>query len=111
MTHISPVEVRVQCDWISGRPHTLHLAHEAVRILALSRLRHEAAAHPASVGPRTLFVVETAAGRYELVYEHRRRRWILDGVESYRPADSGRPHTASAGRGTVDDVLPLPWAA
>jgi hypothetical protein len=33
------------------------------------------------LGPRTIFEVRTPDARLRLAYEHRRRRWLLEGLD------------------------------
>ena len=82
MVSIIPLEVSVSCGWLDGRPRSIRLAHGSIPVLAVVRTRTEAAAYPPRSGPRTLFDVETPDGVFSLGYEHRRRRWILNGVDA-----------------------------
>jgi hypothetical protein len=81
MVRISPVKVEVGCDWLSGRPRSVRLGDERMPVTGVARVREEAAAYPASEGPRTLFELETPSARLALAYEHRRRRWVLQGLD------------------------------
>jgi hypothetical protein len=81
MIRVSPLEVQVRCDWFDGRPRTVRFANETLRVLSVTRVRREAAAYPVAVGPRTCFEVETPAARLALVYRHRERRWLIEGLE------------------------------
>ena len=90
MVRISPVKVEVGCDWLTGRPRSVRLGDERMPVTGVARVREEAAAYPAAEGPRTLFELETPSARLALAFEHRRRRWLLQGldpnVEPLRPA-------------------------
>ena len=81
MIRVTPLEVRVRCDWFDGRPRTVRLANETLPVLAVVRVRQESAAYPVEVGPRTCFEIETPAARLALVYRHRERRWWVEGLE------------------------------
>ncbi len=87
MIRVSPLEVQVRCDWFDGRPRAIRLAREELHVLAVTRVRDESAAYPAAFGPRTCFEVLTEAARLALVYRHRDRRWIVEGLE---PTAAGR---------------------
>ncbi len=87
MVRITPVEVQVRCDWFDGTPRSVRMADEDVPVVSVARVRHEAAAYPALIGPRTLFEVETPRSRLSLTFQHRQRRWTVDGLD----ADGGRP--------------------
>ena len=81
VVQITPLEVRVHTDWLSGRPRRLRLAGEDVPILAVDRVRDESSAYPAAIGPRTRFDVRTATSRLVLTHEHRRGRWVVEGLD------------------------------
>jgi hypothetical protein len=81
MVRISPMKVEVGCDWLTGRPRSVRLGDELMPVTRLARVREEAAAYPAAEGPRTLFELETPSARLALAYEHRRRRWLLQGLD------------------------------
>jgi len=84
---VSPLEVQVRCDWFDGRPRAIRFERDELPVLAVTRVRRESAAYRAAVGPRTCFEVLTRTGRYALVYRHRDRHWIVEGLE---PAGSTR---------------------
>lgn len=117
MVRITPLEVHVRCDWLSGQPKSIQLAHERVPILSLERVRREAAAYPVAAGPRTMFDVETPGARFALTFEHRRRRWIVEALD----AEVGAPPVSAAGKeapseaptvlSTQEGRLALPRAA
>jgi hypothetical protein len=49
-------------------------------------VRHEDSAYPIESGPRTLFEVVTPRARMALSFEHRSRRWTIEGVDEDRSA-------------------------
>jgi hypothetical protein len=73
--------VSVACDPFTGRPRTIRLGTQQMPVLAIERVREESAAYPLERGPRTLFVVQTPWNRVRLSFEHRSRRWMMDGME------------------------------
>ena len=81
MIRVSPLEVQVRCDWFDGRPRAIRLAGDELPVLAVTRVRDESAAYPVAVGPRTCFQVVTETATFELVYRHRDRRWIVEGLD------------------------------
>ena len=84
MVRISPMEVHVGCDWFTGRPETVRLGGETVPVVRVARVRQESAAYPEAVGPRTLFEIDTPEARLAVTFEHRGRRWLLDGLDRDR---------------------------
>lgn len=85
LVSITPLEVRVHADRLSGRPRRLQLAGEMVPIVAVEHVRDETAAYPAASGPRTTFGVRTPTSRLVLTFEHRRRRWLIEGLDPEQP--------------------------
>ena len=81
MVHVLPTEVSVSCDPFSGRPVAVRYGSELLRVLAIERVREESAAYRIEHGPRTLFVVRTPFNRLLLAFQHRSRRWLVDGVD------------------------------
>jgi hypothetical protein len=81
MMRIPPMPVQVGCDRFSGRPRSIRLAAGSLPVLSISRIRDESKAYPAGTGPRTRFEVETPGARFCLTYEHRGRRWSVDGLD------------------------------
>jgi hypothetical protein len=81
MLRITPMEVRVRCDWFDGSPRTIKLADSTVPVVRVERIRDESRGYPAAVGPRTIFEVRTPETRLALTYQHRRRRWVIDGID------------------------------
>ncbi len=86
MIRLEPVPVRVRTDWFDGRPRSVTWGDERIPVLALAAVRHEDAAYPAAVGPRTVFEVQTPRARLALTFEHRSRRWLIEGLDVERPA-------------------------
>jgi hypothetical protein len=86
LVNITPLEIRVRADWVSGRPRRLRLAGEDVPILDVEQVRDESSAYPAARGPRTTFKVRTPTNRLILAFEHRRRRWLIEGLDPEHPA-------------------------
>ena len=90
MIKITPLPVDVRCDLFDGRPRSVRVAGERLPVLAVSRVREEAAAYPRTTGPRTVFEVDTSLARLALSFGHRSRRWSVDGIDSYA-ASGGTP--------------------
>jgi hypothetical protein len=82
MVRVTPTEVRVRCGWFDGRPRSIQLADEQVPVVRIDQVRDESAAYPVERGPRTVFEVRTPDARLRLSFEHRRRRWLLEGLET-----------------------------
>ena len=81
MVRVTPTQVRVHCGWFDGRPRSIELADEQLPVLGIDQVRDESAAYPVLQGPRTIFDVRTPDARLRLVFEHRRRRWLLEGLD------------------------------
>src|SRR5580765_7495862 len=77
---VEPVPVHVRTDWFSGRPREITWGADRLPITHLAVVREEAAAYPVITGPRTLFEVDTPRARLSLVFHHRSRRWIINGL-------------------------------
>ena len=75
-------QITVACDVWTGRPRAVRMGAEEQPVLAIERIRDESSAYRAQRGPRTIFVVRTADARMQLSFEHRPRRWVLDGMEA-----------------------------
>ena len=86
MIRVEPVPVRVRTDWFEGRPREITLGDERVPITAIALVRHETFAYPEAAGPRTVFEVDTPRARLALTFQHRTRRWTIDGLDEERPA-------------------------
>ena len=78
---VEPVEVQVRTNWFSGRPREITWAGEHLPITRLAVVREEAAAYPVITGPRTLFEVDTPRARLTLIFQHRSRRWTVNGLD------------------------------
>jgi hypothetical protein len=50
-------------------------------VTRLVSIRDEQRAYPAITGPRTLYEVDTPSMRLALTYQHRSRRWTIQGLE------------------------------
>lgn len=86
MTRMEPTVVRVRADWFNGRPREITWGEQRLPIMALAAVRHEDSAYPAETGPRTLFEVVTPHARVALSYQHRSKRWTIEGLDEDRPA-------------------------
>ncbi|MEA2537237.1 MAG: hypothetical protein QOF11_1471 [Chloroflexota bacterium] len=86
MIRMEPTAVRVRADWFSGRPREVTWGDERLPITALAAVRHEDSAYPIEVGPRTVFEVVTPRARLALSFQHRSRRWTIEGLDEERPA-------------------------
>ena len=51
-------------------------------MIAVERVRDETSAYPVNRGPRTVFVVRTSESRLRLSFQHRERRWLMEGIET-----------------------------
>ncbi|CAN5679934.1 hypothetical protein BH24CHL8_BH24CHL8_06500 [soil metagenome] len=82
MVLITPTTIAVSCDPFTGRPRSVRLGGELQPIVRIERVRDESAAYPVAVGPRTLFDIRTPATRLRLAFEHRSRRWLVEGLDT-----------------------------
>ena len=41
MIRITPMEVRVRCDWFDGRPRSIRMAESSVPVVRVERIRDE----------------------------------------------------------------------
>ena len=89
MLRITPMPVRVRCDWFDVQPRAIEIGDETVPVVSVTQVRAESAAYRVDVGPRTIFEVRTPDARLRLAYEHRRRRWLLEGLDRAPLADVG----------------------
>ncbi len=85
MIGVDPVPVRVRTDWFDGRPREITWGNERLQITALAAVRQERSAYSLEVGPRTVFEVETPRARLALSFQHRSRRWLVEGLDEDRP--------------------------
>ncbi len=79
--HTLPDAVSVACDPFTGRPRSIRVGPDQLPVIAIERVREESAAYPLEIGPRTLFDVRTPHSRLRLTFEHRSRRWHVDGID------------------------------
>ncbi len=86
MIRMEPTVVRVRTDWFDGRPREITWGEERLTVTALAAVRHEDSAYPMEIGPRTVFEVETARARVALSFQHRSRRWTIEGLDEDRTA-------------------------
>lgn len=82
MVRITPIEIAVGCDPFTGRPRSVRMGADLQRVVRIERVRDESAAYPVAVGPRTLFDIRTPAARLRLAFEHRTRRWLVEGLDT-----------------------------
>jgi hypothetical protein len=86
MVRVAPVSVRVRTDWFDGTPREITWGSERLPVLRLVAVRDERAAYPAITGPRTVFEVDTPQLRLTLTYQHRSRRWAIEGLDGLEQA-------------------------
>ena len=81
MVRVAPVTVQVRTDWLNGVPREITWGEERIPVTRLVAVREERRAYPAITGPRTLFEVDTPQMRLALTFQHRSRRWTIDGLD------------------------------
>lgn len=81
MVRVTPTEIVVGCDPFTGRPRSVRMGADLMPVLAIERVRDESAAYPIAVGPRTVFEVRTPDNRIRLAFQHRTRRWLVEGLD------------------------------
>lgn len=81
MVRVAPVNVQVRTDWFSGTPREITWGEDRLLVTKLVAVRDESSAYPAITGPRTLFEVDTPTLRLALTYQHRSRRWTIEGLD------------------------------
>jgi hypothetical protein len=81
IVRMEPVNVRVRTDWFDGTPREITWGQIRLPVTRLAGVRREDSAYRVEVGPRTLFEVETPGARMVLTFQHRSRRWTVDGVD------------------------------
>jgi hypothetical protein len=81
MVRVAPVQVQVRTDWLNGEPREITWGTEKIPVTRLVSVRDEQRAYPAITGPRTLYEVDTPSMRFALTYQHRSRRWTIQGLE------------------------------
>ncbi len=82
MVLVTPTAIAVGCDPFTGRPRRVRMGADIQPIVRIERVRDESAAYPVAVGPRTLFDIRTPAARLRLAFEHRSRRWLVEGLDT-----------------------------
>ena len=81
MVRVAPVSVQVRTDWFSGSPREITWGEDRLLVTKLVAVRDESSAYPAITGPRTVFEVDTPTLRLALTYQHRSRRWTIEGLD------------------------------
>lgn len=81
MVRVAPVTVQVRTDWLRGVPREITWGEDRLPVTRLVAVREEGRAYPAITGPRTMFEVDTPTLRVALTFQHRSRRWTIDGVD------------------------------
>jgi hypothetical protein len=81
IVRMEPVDVRVRADWFDGTPREITWGRVRLPVKRLTAVRQEHSAYRVSVGPRTVFEVETPGARLALSFQHWSRRWTVDGVD------------------------------
>jgi hypothetical protein len=81
MVRVAPVTVQVRTDWFNGVPREVTWGEERLQVTRLVSIRDERRAYPAITGPRTLFEVDTPSMRLALTFQHRSRRWTIEGMD------------------------------
>jgi hypothetical protein len=81
MVRVAPVTVQVRTDWVNGIPREIRWGEDRLQVTRLVSVRDEARAYPAITGPRTLFEVDTPGLRLALTFQHRSRRWTIEGLD------------------------------
>jgi hypothetical protein len=81
IVRMEPVYVRVRADWFDGTPREITWGHIRLPVTRLAAVRREHSAYRVEVGPRTVFEVETPGARLALSFQHRSRRWTVDGID------------------------------
>ena len=81
IVRMEPVNVRVRTDWFNGTPREVTWNSVRLPVTRVSAVSREDSAYRVDVGPRTIFEVETPGARLALSFQHRSRRWTVDGVD------------------------------
>jgi hypothetical protein len=81
IVRMEPMDVRVRTDWFDGTPREITWGHVRLPVRRLTAVRREHSAFRVELGPRTVFEVETPGARLALSFQHRSRRWTVDGVD------------------------------
>jgi hypothetical protein len=85
MLRVEPTAVHVKTDWFDGRPREITWADERLPITSHTLVREERSAYPVATGPRSFFEVQTARARFQLTYQHRRCRWLVEAADQVEP--------------------------
>jgi hypothetical protein len=86
MVRVAPVTVQVRTGRFNGLPREITWGTERLQVTRLVAVRDERSAYPAITGPRTVFEVDTPEVRLALTFQHRSRRWTIDGVDGIQRA-------------------------
>ena len=86
MVRVAPVRVEVRTDAWQGVPQEITWGQDRLPVTRLVAVRDERSAYPAITGPRTIFEVDTPTLRLSLAYQHRSRRWLIEGVDGLEAA-------------------------
>ena len=78
--------VQVRTDWFDGTPREITWGGDRLPVTRLVSVRDERSAYPALTAPRTVFEVDTPAFRVALTFQHRSRRWTIDGLDDLERA-------------------------
>jgi hypothetical protein len=81
MVRVAPVSVQVRTDWFDGIPREITWGEDRLPVTRLVAVRDERSAYPAITGPRTMFEVDTPIARLALTFQHRSRRWTIEGLD------------------------------
>lgn len=81
MVRVAPVSIQVRTDWFDGRPREITWGTERIPVTRLVAVRDERSAYPAITGPRTVFEVDTPSMRLAISFQHRSRRWAIEGLD------------------------------
>jgi hypothetical protein len=81
IVRMEPVNVRVRADLFDGTPREITWGEIRLPVIRLTAVRREDSAYRVDVGPRTIFEVETPGARLALCFQHRSRRWTVNGVD------------------------------
>ena len=106
MIRVDPVDVQVRTDWFDGRPREITWRDERLPVTGVVAVRHEDAAYPVAVGPRTLFEITTRNARFALSFRHRSRRWTLEAVEDLEVQRAPRGDALSRIAAALDAEVP-----
>ena len=106
MIRVGPVDVRVRTDWFDGRPREITWRDARLPVTGVAAVRHEDAAYPVAVGPRTLFEVTTRRARFALSFRHRSRRWTLEAVEELASQRAPRTDALARIAAALDTEVP-----